>query len=352
MPALCGLAVCLGLAVLLAVPAAGAVTLSVDGISDQNIPYWDGGFYDSYFAGLFQRDWVADDQIRYARYVVQWNVMSGAYAEKRADFEIWLQDVASLGLTPDIALTSYDRVYPRSPGEYALRLGQILTQARALGHPLPYVEAWNEPNNQGHLTAAVAADLANAAHALCALAYGCTVIAGDFEDAPGLPRYERQYERNLAMSTPIWGVHPYRSVEAMSEAPYLAFLRNLPHADAGQQVWITEIAARECTDYDGVLHEHEEAGQARRAAWLLDRLMANHPPAHAFYYEFLLGGSRQPGCGAEPEDGALYVPVAAPSVADRPRAAAVVLERAGSLSEYGENLLAPAAVFPIDPSAS
>src|ERR1700734_1996729 len=95
---------------LLAPAAARAATYSVDGISDQNIPFWDGGFYDSYFGGLFQRDWVSDDQIRYARYVVQWNVMSGAYAEKRADFEIWLQDVASLGLTPDVALTSYDHV--------------------------------------------------------------------------------------------------------------------------------------------------------------------------------------------------------------------------------------------------
>jgi hypothetical protein len=349
MPALCA-SVCLGLALLGATPATRATTLSIDGISDQNIPFWDGGFYDSYFADLFRRDWVADDQIRYARYVVQWNVMSGAYAEKRADFEIWLRDVASLGLTPDVALTSYDHVYPRSADEYALRLSQILSQASTLGHPVPYVEAWNEPNNQGHLTAPFAARLANAAQALCTAAYRCAVIAGDFEDAPGLPRYERQYERNLSLSSAIWGAHPYRSVEAMSESPYLAFLHNLPHEGAGQQVWITEIAARRCTDYAGALHEHGEAGQARRAAWLLDTLMAGHPPAHAFYYEFLLGGSRQPACGVEPEDGALYAPAGVPGVADRPRAAAATLGGGGVLAGYDEPLAAPG--LPADPGAS
>jgi hypothetical protein len=320
----CGVAACLCLALLPA--AARASTSSIDGISDQSLPTWDAGFVGSSFAGLFESDWVADSRIRYARYVVQWDVMSSAHAAERSIFEHWLDDVESIGLVPDVSLTSYDRVYPRSAAEYAWRLAEILGRARALGHLVPYVEAWNEPNNQGHQSAAEAARLTNAAEAVCRDDYGCVVIAGDFEDAPGLRRYERAYERRLDTSPEIWGVHPYRSVEAMSETPYLRFLRNLPDAGAGVQVWITEIAARRCTDYDGELEEHGESGQARRAEWLLDRLMRNHPPAHAFYYGFLLGEYREPSCEREREDGVLYVPSGEPPrVEDRPRAAANVI---------------------------
>ena len=321
------LAACLvALSLALFAESAHAGTASVDGISDQSLPTWDAGFQGSSFAGLFARDWVASSHIRYARYVVQWNVMAGGYSPERSLFEHWLVDVAGMGLTPDLGLTSFDDRYPRYPAQYAMRLGEILERARAMGHPLPYVEAWNEPNNQGHRSAAQAAQLANAAQAVCEGGYGCTVVAGDFEDAPGIAAYEREYERNLDAPPAIWGVHPYRSVEAMSEAPYLSFLSGLPDGGAGARVWITEIAARRCTDYGGRLEEHGEAGQARRAEWLLDTLMRNDPPEHAFYYDFLLGGYRRPSCGSEPEDGALYVPTGEPPrVEDSPRAAAEII---------------------------
>ena len=323
------LVLCLICGALLAPGAARAATLSIDGISDQSLPSWDGGFADSYFAELFRVEWASTSHIRYARYVVQWNVMGPGHAAERATFESWLRDVASLGLIPDVALTSYDGVHPASATEYAARLAELLERAAAMGHQLPYVEAWNEPNNQGREPAPAAARLANAAQVLCATRYGCAVIAGDFEDSPGLAVYERRYERDLDFTPAIWGVHPYWSVETMSEAPYVSFLRDLPGEGAGAQVWITEIAARRCTDYGGELAEHGEAGQALRARWLVDTLLRDHPPAHAFYYAFLLGDRRQPSCGSEPEDGALYVPVGPgeapsgyPGPLDRPRPAA------------------------------
>ncbi|HEY3830236.1 MAG TPA: hypothetical protein VGL57_13670 [Solirubrobacteraceae bacterium] len=305
---------------------AQANTFSVDGISDQSLPMWDAGFVGSDFAGLFERSWVADSHIRYARYVVQWNVMSDAYTAERSIFEHWLQDVASMGLVADVSLTSYDHVYPKSAAEYAAALTAILDRASAIGDPVPYLEAWNEPNNQGHEPAVEAARFANAARAVCAAGHDCVMIAGDFEDAPGLARYEREYERNLDRAPAIWGVHPYWSVEEMSEAPYLNFIDNLPNGGTGVRIWFTEIAARKCTDYNGDLKEYGEAGQARRAEWLVDTLMRNHPPEHAFYYDFLLGGYRQPSCAAEREDGALYVPGGdPPRVEDRPRAAAGII---------------------------
>jgi hypothetical protein len=357
------LALCLICATLLAPRAAQAATRSIDGISDQSLPSWDGGFPESYFAELFRAEWTSGSHIRYARYVVQWNVMGAGHAAERATFESWLRDVASLGLIPDVALSSYDGVRPASATEYAARLAELLERAEAMGDQLPYVEAWNEPNNQGREPAPAAAQLANAAQVLCATRYGCAVIAGDFEDDPGLAAYERQYEHALDFTPAIWGVHPYWSVETMSEAPYVSFLRDLPGEGADAQVWITEIAARKCTDYGGELAEHGEAGQALRARWLVDTLLRNHPPAHAFYYAFLLGDRRQPSCGTEPEDGALYVPVApaeAPSgylgPLDRPRLAARVIwggsgapwESGGLLAQDGALALNTAAGPTVD----
>ena len=192
-------------------PVTTAPTPYVDGVSDQSLPAWDGGFSGSYFARLFSSVWVHGGHIRLARYVVQWDVMrepsggANAQGDYRERLEAWLEDVASLGLIPDLALTSYDGIYPQSAGEYVASLKPLLERARALGRPLSYVEAWNEPNNQGALPAVRAAQLTNAAQALCEGADGCRVVAGDLEDSPEVAGYEREYESGLDFSPAIWG---------------------------------------------------------------------------------------------------------------------------------------------------
>jgi hypothetical protein len=307
------------------VAAPRANTPYVDGISDQSVTGWDGGFAASYFARLFASRWVRSGHIRLARFVVQWDVMAPGYDAMRATFEGWLRDVAAIGLVPDVALTSYDGVYPPTASSYRAALQALLARAAALGDPVSYLEAWNEPNDQGRRSPAEAARLTNAASAACAAGYGCAVVAGDVQDSPGAGAYERAYARRLDPVPAIWGVHPYYSVEAMSEAPYRAVVANMPRAGAGEQVWITEVGARRCHDYGGRLVENGEAGQAARARWLVDDLIRNRRPAHVFYYELLLRERWQPGCPAQSEDSALYVPVGDPNAPDAPRAAASVV---------------------------
>lgn len=300
-----------------------AATSYVDGISDQSLPAWEGGFSGGDFAGLFHDVWVGSppSHITLARYVVQWNAMSGGYPRYRAEFESWLTDIAGMGLIPDIALTSYDGVYPSSSVEYRERLEQILVQAKTMGHPVRYLEAWNEPNNQGKEPAVTAAHFTNSAYAACE-DYGCTVIAGNLEDSPDAAAYEEEYIKNLTPVPVIWGMHPYYSVEEMSEVPFLNLREHLPNKGVGEQIWFTEVAARKCSDFDGHLVENGESGQAARANWLVNTLIHNAKPEHVFYYEFLLREHRQPSCQSEGADGALYLPGADGSAADRPRPAA------------------------------
>ncbi len=234
-------------------PSTGAATSYVDGISDQSLPAWDGGFDKSYFAALFDDTWVHGPgaHISFARYVVQWNVMSGDYPRYLREFEAWLNDVGSIDLKPEIGLSSYDGSLPFSPREYRTELGRILSRASALGDPIRWLEAWNEPNGQGNVSATRAAGFTNAASNICEDGDGCEVIAGDFEDSPDVAAYEREYIANLDPVPSNWGVHPYYSVQEESEAPYQNVREHLPNKGEGEQIWFTEVAARKCSDFDG-----------------------------------------------------------------------------------------------------
>jgi hypothetical protein len=266
---------------------------------------------------------------------VQWNAVAEAEEGKReylTRFESWLTDVAGIGLVPVLALTSYTGKYPSSLVEYQAQLEVLLDRARAMGYPIRYLEAWNEPNNQGKVSAVDAAHFMNSASAICGSGYGCTAVAGNFEDNPNLPTYEEEYIRNINLLPKIWGVHPYYSVEEMSEAPFLSFREHLPNGGAGEQIWFTEIAARKCSDFNGHAVENGELGQSERAGWLVNTLIRNAKPEHVFYYEFLLKDRRQPSCQSEGADGALYLPSGDPAEPDYPRPAASYIWDGGGAS--------------------
>jgi hypothetical protein len=329
------------------VSTAFASTGYVDGISDQSLPAWDDNFSSSHFAEFFQSSWINPAaHIQNARYVVQWNVMTetskggvnpnGDYRER---FEAWLTDVASerMGLTIEVGLTSYNGVYPSSSAEYRTRLTEILKEAdEILGHPVRYLEAWNEPNGQGKESAVNAAHFTNEAYSACeAASPRCTTIAGNVEDSSGARAYEEKYRAYLNPVPTAWGIHPYNSVEHMEESYYTKTLDGLPNKGSGDQIWFSEVAARRCT----ASKDNEDAGQAERARWLVDTLMRNQKPEHVFYWEFLLKDKLHPTC-AETDD-ALYVPTGGdPSAEDRPRpAAAVIYGGAGFLDAFGGNLV-------------
>jgi hypothetical protein len=298
---------------------AEAATSYVDGISDQSLPAWNGSFADSSFASFFRARWVG--QIAFARYAVQWNAMAetsnGANADGdyRERFEAWLEDVRGLGLTPVLALTSYDGVYPDAAGEYQRELQLLVGQADRVQAPVAYVEAWNEPNNQGSEPARRAGEIANWAHAVCDQR-ACQLLAGDFEDAPSLPGYEHAYLSALSFSPGIWGIHPYRSVRAHNDAPVLRFAQALPDHGADAQLWFTEIGAYYCA-HGQVLGE---AQQASDASYLVNDLIPAIAPTHVFYYGFMAGSDTEVPCAAAgASDSELY------RASGEPRAAAGVV---------------------------
>jgi hypothetical protein len=321
-------------AVALICTGARAGTRYIDGISDQSLPEWDGSFAGSPFASFFRSRWAraASGQVSLARYVVQWDAIAegstGAHAggDYRERFEAWLEDVRSLGLTPVVALTSYDRVHPGSTAEYRARLEAILNRASVIGYPISYVEPWNEPNGQGSEDALSAAAFANTANDVCGRMRSCSVVAGDFEDRSSVIAYAQDYERALSFSPGIWGIHPYVSVKSHSDGNLLRLISALPAIGAGRQIWFTEVGALYCARG----RVRGEARQASDASYLVNTLLRDPAlaPAHVFYYGFLFADHASAPCAAGGgEDSELY------GSSEAPRAAARVLLRPGGAGE-------------------
>jgi hypothetical protein len=304
----------------------GGGTEYVDGVSDQSPPQWSDppGETDGMDMG---------GHVMMARYVVQWNVMSGDYPTYRTELEDWYADVLARGLTVELSLASYDGVMPASVNEYREMLEALLDAFPAVR----YVEAWDEPNNTPGLSAASAARYTNVAHALCATR-GCTVIAGNLLDSnPNMVEYERSYEQGLDPVERDWGIHPYYAVAARDPRTVLEFKANLPGEGAGESVWFTEVGAYECEDLGGVERVFGQRSQAVGASWLVNRLMPLIKPAHVFYYELTYRAGEQPPCDRSDSDTAVYVP------SGDPRAPYLAREAASYIADDGITPAATAA---------
>jgi hypothetical protein len=344
----------------LAVAGAGSARASgVDGISDQNLSLWSGNFvddanvFDAPLYDYFPLAWVGPQggqHIQYARFVTAPDAVAqgGTCLQNLVD---WLSDATAAHLTPVIAVWNVaeggcaDDGHP-STAAYTSEITQLLGHLEALGDgDVPYIEAWNEPNDSG-VTAAQAAAYWLAANTVCA-SDGCTAIAGDFVDDdpdqgsqgfnPGcaagltyddfLAPYEDDYVTALGTARPaIWGFHPYYAVNCEQSASVTTFEAHLP-TPAGQ-VWFTEVGAWECR-----LGESTPRGptvQEQDAGYLVNTLIPQTAPAHVFYYELAPLVYTQ-DC-KKYADSALYEAPTAPGVLQARPAAAVIFGPDGSLA--------------------
>lgn len=322
------------------VVSASASTAYVDGIADQNMGLWNGNFVDSLgvfnepFYDYFQQAWVGSppSHIRYARFVTAPDVVAQGGACEQNLFNWYAYVTNTLHLTPVIAVWDVaeggcaDHGVP-SNANYTTDVQKLLAALEGLGTPLPYLEAWNEPNASG-VSSTAAAGFWIDASAVCATA-GCTALAGDFVDSadqsqkfnPGcatnltfntLKSYEAGYVKGLKGATPaVWALHPYLAVNCEESASISTFTANLPVSATPPQIWFTEVAAWECA-----LRQSPPRGTARQqedASYLVNSLMAPpaaNPPTNVFWYEIAAPGYTQ-NC-AKYADSALYEANTAP----------------------------------------
>ncbi len=307
----------------------------VDGISDQNLGVWQGGFADNLgvfgesFSSYFQQAWVGTppSHILYARFVTAPDVIAQGGACEQNLFN-WYEYVTQVvHLIPviavwDVAEGGCANDGAPSASRYTTDVEQLLGALKGLGTPLPYLEAWNEPNESG-VAASTAAGYWRDAASVCATS-GCTALAGDIVDAPdqsgqkfnpgctanltfnNLKSYEVSYVKALAGALPaIWAFHPYLAVNCEQEGSLRTFAANLPASSPPPQIWFTEVASYEC--YDGQSPPRGTARQQADASYLVNTLMAPGAPAaptNVFWYELAANGFTQ-NC-AKYSDSALY----------------------------------------------
>jgi hypothetical protein len=97
------------------------------------------------------------------------------------------------------------------------------------------VTPWNEPNHHSQPTAGQplrAAALYNAARAQCG---DCDLVAGDLLDSPNMPGWLTEYQRGLAETPRLWGLHNYYDATYFSSAGVRTMLDLVPG-----EVWLTE----------------------------------------------------------------------------------------------------------------
>lgn len=169
--------------------------------------------------------------VRHARLVVSYDAVDVGFERDLTD--TWLKKAREAGVEPFITF-GHSRVHPK-------KLPSVAEFRRAFEafrkhHPEVRVYApWNEINHASQPTHAEpkrAAEYYNVVKAACD---GCTVLAGDVLDQPGMTRYVRRYRSHLEGRPSIWGLHNYADANRFRDSG----LRELLGTVNGD-VWLTE----------------------------------------------------------------------------------------------------------------
>jgi hypothetical protein len=220
-----------------------------------------------------------------------------AGAQRRADFEQYLADAASAGVTPLVVFAPSQDV--RAPGTNdplapsADEFAAAFAAFRASYPSATTIAAWNEPNNRDTDSYALgsqpqlAAQYWLRAKQICPSA--CTLVAGDFAGIPGDDAYVDAYQAEVAANgavPDVWAFHAYTDVNRFqvvgaSDAPVTRYyLSKLQGPWAGSRIWIDEVGAR-FRDASGLIWG--DVSQ-RDAAGLLLGLATLDPRIEAIYY--------------------------------------------------------------------
>ena len=197
--------------------------------------------------------------VRTARLIAPWN---SAFAEPE-QLDQWLNAAREAGIEPLVAF-EHARGGSCSYGPCGLPSADSYAAAvREFHRRYPWVKLitpWNEPNHESQPTAAHprrAAGFYNEARAACP---GCTVVAGDVLDAPGMEGWVRDYSEGLAERPAVWGIHNYYDVTRFRTSGIESFLA-LVQGD----VWLTEVGGLvHRRTLDGrIVHPYDEARAER-----------------------------------------------------------------------------------------
>jgi hypothetical protein len=169
--------------------------------------------------------------IRDARLVVAYDATRVGFEREIVD--TWLREARRAGVRPFITF-GHSRVHPRRLPS----LAEFRAAFRAFRDRYSQVRVyapWNEINHASQPTSSAPARAAEYYNVVRAECRGCTVLAGDVLDQPGMTRYLAAYRRHVDGSPRIWGLHNYADANRFRKSGLRAMLRSVPG-----EVWLTE----------------------------------------------------------------------------------------------------------------
>lgn len=169
--------------------------------------------------------------IEHVRLVVSYDAVAVDFERDLTD--TWLKKAQQAGVEPFITF-GHSRVHP----EKLPSVAEFRRAFRAFRERYPKVRvyaSWNEINHASqptHDRPERAADYYNVVKSACD---GCTVLAGDVLDQPGMARYVKRYRRHLDGAPRIWGLHNYADANRFRDSGLGELLRTVKG-----DVWLTE----------------------------------------------------------------------------------------------------------------
>lgn len=198
--------------------AASAEARYTAGISDQS-------------PATFSHPRFGELKIRQARLIVPWDYYRVGF--ELAETDAWLNTARAHGIRPFVTFT-HSRVSPRKrPGARQFR-----RTVREFRKRYPWVRefaAWNEANHKSQPTYKRPRTAATYYNVLRKSCRGCTIVALDVLDQPGMTRYVRKFRRFARGRPRIWGLHNYSDTNRYRSRGTRALLRAVRGS-----IWLTE----------------------------------------------------------------------------------------------------------------
>jgi hypothetical protein len=254
-----------GLALALAAAPAGAVTI---GIGDQKPDM----FSDPRFVSL---------HLNVARRNISWDALMSR--SQTAALDQWLKAARAGGIRP---LLGFDHSW--TPGRHKIlpTPSQFRTQFVRIHRRYPWVKdfaTWNEANYCGQKICHHPDLVAAYYHVLRTSCRGCTVLAAELLDQPGMVAWVRQFDHYAHVDPGYWGLHDYIGVNRFQTASTKQLLR----ATHGQ-IWLTEVAGLVSRRNRSKVHFKQSAAHAADViAFIFGKLVHLSPRISRVYlYEW------------------------------------------------------------------
>jgi hypothetical protein len=166
-----------------------------------------------------------------ARIVVSYDAVAVRFERDITD--TWMAEAKAAGVEPFVTF-GHSRVHPKklpSVGEFRAAFGAF----RKRYPQVRVYAAWNEINHVSQPTSRSPARAAAYYNVVKSGCDGCTVLAGDLLDQPGMTRYLARYRRGLHGTPSIWGLHNYADANRFRTSGLGSLLRAVKG-----DVWLTE----------------------------------------------------------------------------------------------------------------